>query len=101
MAILAEYRARVARGLQASEALRRASEQARQLDLAGASASADTAAREFAALGDEVRRDNALALRRSLAAQQRTIAVALLFLGAAVLSIRLISRQLMTPSRPW
>lgn len=101
MTILAEYRARVARGLQASEALRRASEQARQFDLAGASANAETAAREFAALGDEVRRDNALALRRSLAAQQRTIAVALLFLGAAVLSIRLISRQLMTPSRPW
>lgn len=100
-AVLAEYRARVARGLQAGETLRRADEQARRFDIFGAQMNAEAAAREFAAIGDEVRRDNALALRRSLAEQQRTLAAALLFLGAAGLAIRLIGRQLWPAPEPW
>ncbi len=100
-AVLAEYRARVARGLQASERLRQAYEQARTFDLIGAQANAETAAREFAALGDDLRRDNALALRQQLARQQQNIAIALLFFGAAGIAIRFISRQLMPIARPW
>ncbi|WP_322489002.1 peptidase MA family metallohydrolase [Chloroflexus sp.] len=99
--VLAEYRARVARGLQAGEALRRADAQARRFDIFSAQANAEAAAREFAALGDEVRRDNALALRRSLAEQQRTLAAALLFFGAAGLAIRLIGRQLWPAPEAW
>jgi hypothetical protein len=100
-AVLAEYRARVARGLQASERLRKAYEQARTFDLIGAQANAETAAREFAALGDDLRRDNALALRQQLARQQQNIAIALLFFGAAGIAIRFINRQLMPIARPW
>ncbi len=100
-AVLAEYRARVARGLQAGETLRQANEQARRFDLFGAQAQAEMAAREFAALGDEVRRDNALALRRSLAAAQRNLAVALLIFGAAGLAIRIVGRQLWPATDPW
>lgn len=99
--VLAEYRRRVARGLHASETLRQANEQARRFDWIGAQTSADAAAQEFAALGDEVRRDNALALRRTLNEQQRTLAAALLFLGAAGLAIRQISRQLWPTTEPW
>lgn len=99
--VLAEYRSRVARGLQAGETLRRADAQARRFDIFGAQANADAAAREFAALGDEVRRDNALALRRSLAEQQRTLAAALLFFGAAGLAIRFIGRQLWPAPEAW
>ncbi len=100
-AVLAEYRARVARGLQASERLRQAYEQARTFDLIGAQTNAETAAREFAALGDNLRRDNALALRQQLARQQQSIAIALLFFGAAGIAFRFISRQLMPVARPW
>jgi hypothetical protein len=75
-AILAEYRARVARGLQASERLRQAYEQARTFDLISAQTNAEAAAREFAALGDNLRRDNALTLRQQLARQQQSIAIA-------------------------
>jgi hypothetical protein len=100
-AILAEYRARVARGLQASERLRQAYEQARTFDLISAQTNAEAAAREFAALGDNLRRDNALTLRQQLARQQQSIAIALLFFGAAGIAFRFISRQLMPVARPW
>ncbi len=100
-AVIASYRRWVARGLQANETLRLADEQARRFDLAGAQASAENAAREFAALGNDVRRDNALALRRAIAAQQRTLAAALLFFGAAGIAAGLIGRQLRPSSTTW
>ncbi|MEF3275150.1 MAG: hypothetical protein K6356_12265 [Chloroflexus sp.] len=100
-AVLAAYRARVARGLQASAMLRQASEQARRFDILGAQVQADLAAREFAALGDEVRRDNALALYRSLARDRRMLAIALLFFGAAGIATSMIGRQLWSAPDPW
>jgi hypothetical protein len=100
-AVLAEYEARVSRGLRASEQLVAAAELARALRYPQARAAADDAASEFAALGDQLRLGNAAALRQSLDSRQRLAGLVLLTVGFAGVLLSLIGRIFQRPAEVW
>jgi hypothetical protein len=80
-AVLQAYSERIARGELASQQLIAADKLAQGLQYPQARAAADAAASEFAALGDRLRLDNALAIRRTLDERQRWLGAALLGIG--------------------
>lgn len=100
-AVLEIYSERVARGQYATDQLIQAGELARTLRLPQARAAADTAAAEFAALGDRQRLDNARALRRSLDERQRTIGIVLVIMGLFGISLSLVGRVFQRPAEVW
>ncbi|NTV62243.1 MAG: hypothetical protein HGA65_01730 [Oscillochloris sp.] len=99
--VLATYAERAARGLAASADLAQADALARRLRLPQARASAELAAQEFAALGDQLRLANALELRRTLNSRQRMLGAVLLVAGFAGVLLSLIGRFLQPPSEHW
>lgn len=90
--VLAVYAERAERGLHADEQLSRASSLARTLRFAQARMIAETAATEFAALGDRAQFERALSLRQSLNTYQRMVGMALLIVGALGLGVSLFGR---------
>lgn len=100
-AVLAAYAQRAARGLRASDMLIAANDLARGLRLPQARASADAAAGEFAALGDQLRLDNARALRRSLDERQRLLGLLLIVVGGAGAALSLLGRFFQRPAEVW
>lgn len=99
--VLTIYAERAARGQQATARLNEADGLARALRYPQARAAADSAAAEFAALGDNLRRDNALSLRTSLDQRQRLAGLLLLVAGAAGVVFSLIGRIFARPSELW
>jgi hypothetical protein len=95
------YAQRVQRGIAASEQLVRANDLARSLRYPQARASADVAATEFAALGDQLRLANALALRSSLDSRQRIAGAILMISGLAGVLLSLIGRIFQRPAEIW
>lgn len=99
--VLAIYADRAERGMRATGDLAAADELARGLRYPQARVAADSAAREFAALGDDVRRDNALVLRDTLDQRQRLLGLALLLTGAAGVVFSLVTRAFGRPDEAW
>jgi hypothetical protein len=99
--VLALYEQRARRGLQAAEQLDRAGSLARDLRYPQARAAADAAAAEFAALGDELRRDNALGLRDTLDVRQRIVGLALVALGLVGVGGSLLGQLFRRPTEVW
>jgi Arc/MetJ-type ribon-helix-helix transcriptional regulator len=99
--VLAIYAERAARGQQATARLAEADALARALRYPQARAAADSAAAEFAALGDSVRRDNALSLRAGLDQRQRLAGLRLLVAGAGGVVFSLIGRIFARPAEVW
>jgi hypothetical protein len=99
--VLAVYEQRASRGLQAAERLAQADALARGLSYPQARALADSAAAEFAALGDDLRRDSALGLRATLDARQRLAGLALLILGAIGVGASLLGQLFRRPTEVW
>lgn len=99
--VLAAYERRAQRGLEAAEQLDRASTLARELRYPQARAAADAAAAEFAALGDEQRRGNALDLRATLDFRQRLLGLALVALGAIGVGVSLLGQLFRRPTEVW
>ncbi|NNJ09683.1 hypothetical protein EKD04_005035 [Chloroflexales bacterium ZM16-3] len=95
------YEQRVLRGVAASERLIQANELARSLRYPQARATADLAAQEFAALGDQLRLTNALALRQSLDSRQRLAGALLMVAGLAGALLSLIGRFFQRPAEVW
>lgn len=98
---LAVYQERARRGLEATERLAQADALAGQLRYPQARAAADDAAREFAALGDGVRMDNALSLRGVLDERQRLLGLALVVLGAMGAAASLLGQLLRRQPEAW
>jgi Arc/MetJ-type ribon-helix-helix transcriptional regulator len=99
--VLAIYGERAERGLHATDQLIRADALARTLRYPQAREAADVAAREFAALGDDTRRDNALGLRAVLDQRQRVLGLALLLIGAVGVVFSLVGRIFARPAEIW
>lgn len=99
--VLAIYEERAERGLRAADSLAAADELARSMRYPQAREVADGAAREFAALGDQVRLDNALGLRATLDQRQRLLGLALLLAGAAGVIFSLAARLFGRPTEIW
>ncbi len=99
--VLAIYEQRATRGLQASAQLAAASRLAQGLRYPEARAAADSAAAEFAALGDTVRHGNALSLRATLDQRQRLVGLVLVLVGALGVALSLAARLLKPPSEVW
>ncbi|MEI7768378.1 MAG: hypothetical protein WCI67_00235 [Chloroflexales bacterium] len=100
-AALDVYAQRARRGGVASDQLVRANDLARSLRYPQARDEADHAAEEFAALGDQVRLTNALALRGSLDSRQRLAGAILIVAGLAGALLSLIGRGLQRPAEVW
>jgi hypothetical protein len=99
--VLAIYEERARRGLRATERLAEADALARSLRYPQARSAADAAAHEFTALGDTIRRDNAISLRATLDQRQRLVGLALLMVGAAGAIFSLIGRIFARPTEAW
>lgn len=99
--VLAIYAERAERGLRATGRLAEADALARAMRYPQARAAADLAAREFASLGDEVRRDNALSLRAALDQRQRLLGLSLLLIGGAGVAFSLLGQIFSRPSEVW
>lgn len=99
--VLAVYEQRAIRGLQAAERLAQADALARELRYPQARAVADAAAAEFAALGDEIRHDNAVSLRTTLDQRQRLAGLALIVLGIVGVGASLLGTLLRRPTEVW
>jgi hypothetical protein len=99
--VLAVYEERAQRGLTATERLLQADALARELRYPQARAVADGAAAEFAALGDAVRRDNALRLREALDTQQRLLGLGLVVLGVLGVGLSLLGQLFRKPAEVW
>lgn len=100
-AVLVQYEERARRGLQATARLEQADALARELRYPQARAVADAAAAEFAALGDEGRRDNALSLRATLDARQRILGLGLVVLGVVGVGASLLGQLFRRPAEVW
>lgn len=90
-AVLAAYEERVVRGLSADAQLAQAGQLARAFRFPQARVSVDAAAAEFAALGDQIRLESALALRSAMDQRQRLAGLALLGLGSVGMLVGLWS----------
>ena len=90
--VLADYSERIVRGQLANQQLLAADAEARALRYPQARAAVDAAAAEFAALGDQLRLDNALAIRQTLDERQRVLGAALLGLGMLGITISLFGQ---------
>lgn len=99
--VLAAYADRAARGLAANAQLGAADTLAQRLQLPQARAAADAAAAEFAALGDESRLRNAVALRESLDLRQRLFGAALIVVGAVGMILSIIGSFFRRPAEVW
>lgn len=99
--VLAAYADRAARGLTANAQLGAADTLAQRLRLPQARAAADAAAAEFAALGDESRLRNAIALRESLDLRQRLFGAALIVVGMVGIILSLIGSFFRRPAEVW
>ncbi|MCU0493565.1 MAG: peptidase MA family metallohydrolase [Chloroflexaceae bacterium] len=101
--VLQAYAERATRGLGATRQLLEANDLAASLRYPQARAAADAAAREFAALGDQIRLDNALALRRDMDTRQRLFGGAILAVGvsALLISLLLLLRRRPAPADAW
>lgn len=99
--VLKLYAERVARGLRATERLAEADTLAQARQYPQARAAADSAAAEFAALGDTLRHDNALSLRTVLDQRQRLIGLLLLAAGLVGIMLSLLSRLFTRPAEIW
>jgi hypothetical protein len=99
--VLTIYAERAVRGRQATARLNEADSLARNLRYPQARAAADSAAAEFAALGDNLRRDNALSLRASLDQRQRLAGLLLLVAGVAGVVFSLVGRIFARPGELW
>ncbi|MFV9506428.1 MAG: peptidase MA family metallohydrolase [Oscillochloridaceae bacterium umkhey_bin13] len=99
--VLAIYTERAARGLNATARLIEADALTRTLRYPEAREAAEVAAREFAALGDQLRYDNALALRSTLDQRQRWLGVGLLGIGALGVFFSLLGRLFARPAEIW
>lgn len=98
---LAVYEQRALRGIEATEQLAEADSLARQLRYPQARAAADAAAAEFAVLGDNLRRDNALSLRATLDERQRLLGLALVALGGVGVCASLLGQLFRKPVEAW
>jgi hypothetical protein len=99
--VLAVYADRAARGLTANAQLGAADTLAQRFRLPQARAAADSAAAEFAALGDESRLRNAVALRESLDLRQRLFGAALIVVGAVGMILSVIGSFFRRPTEVW
>ena len=99
--VLALYEERAARGVQATAQLAQADALARTLRYPQARADADAAAHEFAVLGDELRRDNALGLRATLDLRQRLLGLALVVLGLISVGLSLFGQVFSRRAEAW
>jgi hypothetical protein len=99
--VLAEYSARIARGQLANQQLLQADAAARALRYPQARAAADAAAAEFASLGDQLRLDNALAIRQTLDERQRMLGAALLGLGMLGIAVSLFGQWRQRQPEVW
>jgi hypothetical protein len=99
--VLALYAERAARGLAATERLRQADDLAQTFRYPQARVAADRAAQEFAALGDELRRDNALSLRNSMDTRQRALGFALVVLGLIGVGLSLFGQVFSRRAEAW
>lgn len=100
-AVLDAYAARVERGLRAEEQLQQASSMARAFRFPQARATAEAAAAEFAALGDTVRVERALALRQSLDSNQRLAGILFVAVGIIGLGMSLFGRWFWREEDVW
>lgn len=99
--VLDLYAERAERGLQAYETLANASKMAHLLQFPQARAAADVAASEFALLGDSLRRDEALALRRSLDSRQHMAGMVLIGLGLIGVVLSFLSSSVWRDNEVW
>jgi hypothetical protein len=99
--VLDAYEQRVLRGIAASEQLVLANDLARSLRFPQARATADAAASEFAALGDQLRLTNAQALRQSVDSRQRLAGAILMVAGLAGALLSLLGRFFQRPAEVW
>ncbi len=99
--VLMVYLARAERGLRANGQLERAAELVRTLRLPEARDSAETAAAEFAVLGDTSRMDQALELRRSVDTMQRLAGLTLVTLGMIGVIVSLWGRWAIREPELW
>jgi hypothetical protein len=99
--VLQAYSERIARGELANQQLLAADELARNLRYPQARAAADAAANEFAALGDNLRLDNALAIRRTLDERQRFLGAALLGVGMLGIALSLLGQWRQRQPEVW
>ncbi|NJN16068.1 MAG: hypothetical protein HC822_07175 [Oscillochloris sp.] len=100
-AVLAEYEDRVGRGLRAIAMLESAGDLAAGFRFPQARAAADSAMSEFTALNDQLRADNALALRNQLDFRQRLAGLALLAIGLGGAALSLIGQLFQRPTEAW
>ena len=100
-AVLTLYAERAARGLQATDRLATADTLARALRYPDARSAADAAASEFAALGDKLRRANALSLRATLDQRQHILGLVLLLVGTVGTLFSLIGHVFARPAETW
>jgi tetratricopeptide (TPR) repeat protein len=99
--VLEVYAARVERGLRASQQLEKASQMAGSLNFIQARSSAESAAAEFALLGDTSRMNDALELRRSVDGIQRLAGLTLVTVGMIGVLMSLWGRWTMRESELW
>jgi hypothetical protein len=90
--VLAAYSEHVSRGLGANSELVQAYELAQNMRFPQARAAADRAAAEFARLGDQMRFENALALRESMDLRQRMAGIVLITVGLFGVVLSLVAR---------
>ncbi|NJM09295.1 hypothetical protein HC891_28430 [Candidatus Gracilibacteria bacterium] len=100
-ATLDAYTERIVRVQSASNELLRADNLARTFRYPQARAAADSAAVEFAALGDAVRLENALAIRNAMDLRQRLAGAALVALGLLGVTASLFGRWLRPAREAW
>ena len=100
-AALDVYAQRVIRGIAASTQLDRANELVGGLRFTQAREAVNVATHEFAALGDTLRLENALALRSTLDRYQRLTGAILMVVGVAGVLLNLIGRRFQRPAEIW
>ncbi len=99
--VLATYAERAERGQQALGTLEQANRMARALQLPQARTAADTAAEEFARLGDKPRFNEAMRLRRSLDRNQSLAGLALVAVGTLGAVVGIWGRWFLREEEVW
>jgi hypothetical protein len=101
LGVLDAYAARAARGSAADAQLAAAAALAQRLSIPQARAAADRAATEFAALGDQRRLNDAVALRESVDLRQRLFGAAFMVIGAVGIVLSVIGSLFRRPTEVW